>query len=140
MFLFQNEMRRNDGIHSQSCIALQLIYWCTENMEKIQSIQTQSKEHVHPFKYNSIPKMLWEPSQSIQLQINNHSHSKNWESEGVRGNFFSCQTSSTICQDQVIFKYLQKPVNDKSGIKNRASVPQQQFSQNPLNLKFNFYK
>lgn len=32
------------------------------NMEKIQSIQTQSKEHVHHFKYStkrySIPKML----------------------------------------------------------------------------------
>lgn len=50
------------------------------NMEKIQSIQTQSKEHVHPFKYSTediLFQKCCEPSQTIQLQINNHSHIKN---------------------------------------------------------------
>lgn len=50
------------------------------NMEKIQSIQTQSKEHVHHFKYSTkdiLFQKCCEPSQTIQLQINNHSHIKN---------------------------------------------------------------
>lgn len=50
------------------------------NMEKIQSIQTQSKEHVHHFKYSTkdiLFQKCCEPSQTIQLQINNHFHIKN---------------------------------------------------------------
>ncbi len=49
------------------------------NMEKIQSIQTQSKEHVHPFKYSKdiLFQKCCEQSQTIQLQINNHSYIKN---------------------------------------------------------------
>lgn len=57
------------------------------NMEKIQSIQTQSKEHVHPFKYSTkdiLFQKCCEPSQTIQLEINNHSHSKNQDKRGGR--------------------------------------------------------
>lgn len=53
------------------------------NMEKIQSIQTQSKEHVHPFYSKDILfQKCREPSLTIQLQINNHSHIKNRDKRG----------------------------------------------------------
>lgn len=48
------------------------------NMEK-SKLSKQSKEHVHPFKYSKdiLFQKCCEPSQTIQLQINNHSHIKN---------------------------------------------------------------
>lgn len=66
------------------------------NMEKIQSIQTQSK-HVHHFKYSTkdiLFQKCCEPSQTIQLQINNHSHIKNWDKRGGRQHFFHAWPSA----------------------------------------------
>jgi hypothetical protein len=86
----------NHGIHSQNCIALQLIYWCTQHV-KVQSIQNkQSKEHVHPFKYRNKRYILFKHKRKIKnkenavnqvilynFNLNNHSHIKRGRRKNV---------------------------------------------------------
>lgn len=72
-----------------------------------------------------------EPSQTIQLQINNHSYIKNWDKRGGREHFFMPDHRHNLSRPNHHEEVTKRKVfdNERSGMKNVVSTPQQQVSQ-----------
>lgn len=117
-----------------------LMYW-TWKKSKVSKHKVKNMYILFKYSKDILFQKRRELSLTIQLQINIHSHIKNRDKRGWEEHFFSCQTSSTICQDQImklqkgkIFKQWQVRHEKCHLYPTAASFT------NPLDLKFNFYK